>query len=76
MSLLNCLTILRVAGRIVKTLAFALTVLAIGLVVARTIAQNTDPSWQNVTEIRVICVVLTDVEYLLHRKYIARVFIK
>lgn len=36
--------ILRVTGRIVKALAFALAILAIGLVVARTIAQDTDPS--------------------------------
>lgn len=42
--LLSCLTILRVAGRIVKALAFALAILAVGFVVARTVAQDTDPS--------------------------------
>ena len=41
--------ILRVAGRIVKALAFAVTVLAVRLVVAWTIAQHTDPSGRTVT---------------------------
>lgn len=50
------LTILRIAGGIVKALALALAVLAVGLVVAWTIAQHTDPSWQNVRE---TCIVWT-----------------
>lgn len=36
--------ILRVAGCIVKAVAFAFAILAIGLVIARSIAQDTDPS--------------------------------
>jgi len=48
------LTVLWIAGRIVKALALALAILAVGLSVARTVAQHPDPSWQNQSEIRVI----------------------
>lgn len=40
--------ILRIAGRIIETLAFALAVLAVRLVVAWTIAQYTDPSGRTI----------------------------
>lgn len=40
--------ILRVAGCIVKAVAFAFAILAVGLVVARTITQDTDPSSRTV----------------------------
>jgi len=53
------LTVLWIAGRIVKALALALAILAVGLAVARTVAQHPDPSWQNQSETRDDSVVCT-----------------